>query len=95
MDVPPAQNRIRAAREYAGLSRSDLARRLGYSAETIARYERGYGNKPPRDLVLVAIADECRVPHWFILDGFDAAPAATVDDDGGTEDLVHGVPALP
>lgn len=67
-------NRIRAAREYAGLSRAGLAAELGMSSETIGRYERGEWIEPPKKPTLQAIARATRVPEWFIFTGFEEAP---------------------
>lgn len=70
--TPPLGNRIRAAREYAGISRDELARRIEYKAGgTIGRLERGDWTEYPKERVLRDIANACGVPPWFVISGFD------------------------
>ena len=67
----PYGRRIAAARDYAGLSREQLATLLEVHPATVGRYERGEG-PPPKRPVRQAIARCCGVPEWFIEDGFPA-----------------------
>jgi transcriptional regulator with XRE-family HTH domain len=55
-DFPTA---LRAAREAAGLSQSQLARELGVESQTVSRWERGVA-KPPLDTI-VRLASALRV----------------------------------
>ena len=64
--------RIAAARDYAGLSRAQLAYRLDMSENTIGRYERD--EYEPRLPVRQAIARACGVPDWFLESGFQPRP---------------------
>lgn len=74
--MPPAKSpeaelgrRIRAARVYAGLTRSELAAILHLSEATVKRYENG--RHMPRqqwrqDALIAAIAEACHLaPDWF------------------------------
>jgi len=61
--------RIRAARGYAGLSQPELAKRLEVSIGTIKRTE--LGDRKPKRSELLAIADICKVPMWFLEAGWD------------------------
>lgn len=65
-------DRITNARREAGLSRQELARRLGgqCSYETIAQYERG--QRTPTVERLVAIAAALRIEASVLLDGVSA-----------------------
>lgn len=58
--------RLRIARENAKLSREALAPRLGYSAKTVERIEKGT-SLPPADRV-TAWEEACRLAHGVLLD---------------------------
>ena len=55
-----AGRRLKARREAAGLSRRELARRAGTTAETVARWEAGVG--PPRPATVRKLAAALGVP---------------------------------
>jgi transcriptional regulator with XRE-family HTH domain len=61
---------IRAARAYADLSRAQLAVAVDLGAETIGRYERGHWTRPPRSIVLRAIAEKTNIPAAYLAAGF-------------------------
>jgi transcriptional regulator with XRE-family HTH domain len=72
--------RVRAARIYADLSREELAKRLEVSARTQTNSELGKRRIPRPELL--AIAEACEVPMWFLEGGWENYPAS-VDDQAG------------
>jgi transcriptional regulator with XRE-family HTH domain len=64
-DLKGVGNRLRLAREQAGLSQQQFADCLGYSRRQIAAWENG-ANTPPI-WVLAGIREHCRVdPDWVL-----------------------------
>lgn len=63
-------DRLRKAREHAGLEQGELASRVGISRNTVSNYELGRGQRPPKVVILRAWATECGVPYEWIVDGF-------------------------
>lgn len=63
-------DRLRKAREHAGMEQGELASRIGVSRNTISNYELGRGQRPPKVIVLRAWAHECGVPYEWLTDGF-------------------------
>lgn len=63
-------DRLRKAREHAGMDQEELALRIGVSRGTVSNYEIGRGTRPPKVVVLRAWARECGVPYEWIVDGF-------------------------
>lgn len=61
--------RIRAARNYAGLTQIQLAEALGVDEQTIKRRESPAGNEPKKG-ERIAIASICGVPPEFMEIGF-------------------------
>jgi len=62
-------DRLRKAREYAGLEQLDLAERLGASRGTVSNYERGSNIRPLKPYLLEKWAAECGVDlAWLIGD---------------------------
>ncbi|MCD7945195.1 MAG: helix-turn-helix domain-containing protein [Clostridiales bacterium] len=59
------KNRIVLAREFAGLSQKELARRLGISPSTLNGYEKG--NHEPKPQGLANIAQICGVTVDYLL----------------------------
>ena len=57
--------RLKLAREQAGISRRDLARRVGTTAERLAGYERGTHRLTARRLFEIASILEKRVSYFF------------------------------
>lgn len=72
--------RIRAARNYAGLSQRALADALGVDEQTIKRRESPGGKEPKRG-ERVAIASICGVPAEFMEDGFGEIRRDEILDD--------------
>jgi len=72
--------RIRAARVYSRLSRKQLAERLEVSERTEVESELGNRHVPRPELL--AIAEACEVPMWFLERGWDGWQAEDVDDLG-------------
>jgi transcriptional regulator with XRE-family HTH domain len=62
-------SRIRAARAYAGLKQIELADLLELGAMTYKRTELGQREVPRRELL--AIAEACEVPMWFLEGGWE------------------------
>lgn len=62
--------RIRAVRNYKGMTQGELADRLGISLATMKRYESG--ERPISTEELLAIAEAVSIPPDFMLYGFDA-----------------------
>lgn len=61
--------RIRAARVYAGIdARPALAEILEMSEPTLQRIENG--DRPVKRAELLAIAEACEVPMWFLENGW-------------------------
>lgn len=77
--------RVRAARIYGGLSRRDLARRLEVSEGTLINTELGKRHAPRPELL--AIAEACDVPMWFLERGWDGWRSETSVDDLGRQAL--------
>jgi len=62
--------RIRTARAYAGFrNRANLAERLELSKETVQRIESG--EREVKRSELLAIAEACEVPMWFLESGWE------------------------
>lgn len=62
--------RIRAARAYGGFrNRAALADRLELSKETVQRIEGG--QREVKRSELLAIAEACKVPMWFLEGGWE------------------------
>lgn len=57
-------DRLRKAREKAGLDQDELAERIGINRATISRYERGITT--PKHPALLAVAVACGVPLWWL-----------------------------
>jgi transcriptional regulator with XRE-family HTH domain len=83
VDLP---SRLRAARAYAGLSQPELAKKLELGEVTYKLSERGKRHVPRRELL--AIAEACEVPMWFLEGGWNSYPGS-VDNVGrrALEDL--------
>lgn len=60
-------DRLRKAREFAGLDQDDLAAAIGISRGTVSNYELGRGQKAPKVYVLRDWAKTCGVPLEWIL----------------------------
>lgn len=67
--MPELPARLRAARAYAGFTQPDLAARLELGEVTYANSERGLRTVARRELL--AIAEACDVPMWFLEDGWE------------------------
>lgn len=63
-------DRLRKAREHAGMDQEELALRIGVSRGTVSNYELGRGTRPPKVVVLRAWANECGVPYEWLVDNF-------------------------
>lgn len=63
------QRRLRAARGYAGLSQKDIANRLEISDKTYKLTE--LGERSLKRPELLAIAEACDVPMWFLEGGWE------------------------
>lgn len=61
--------RIRAARAYGRLSQIALAELLEVAPNTFKRIE--LGTRPPKRSELLAIAEACGVPMWFLVGGWE------------------------
>jgi transcriptional regulator with XRE-family HTH domain len=66
--VEELAKRIRAARVYAGLSREELAEHLEVHERTQINTELGKRHVPRPELL--AIAEACKVPIWFLEHGW-------------------------
>lgn len=61
------QDRLRKAREHAGMTQSELAEATGVSLNSLNRYEKG--QRSPANDVVSAIAQATNVPlEWFYQD---------------------------
>jgi transcriptional regulator with XRE-family HTH domain len=70
--------RIRAARVYAGHdSRKDFAGLIELSEPTLQRMEQG--ERSPKRSELLAIAEVCQVPIWFLESGWGGWRASSDD----------------
>lgn len=65
-------DRLRKARETAGLEQDALAKELGVSRNTVSSYERG--KVAPRRPVLIAWALRTGVPLAWLMHGVDGGP---------------------
>lgn len=68
-DTSQLPRRLRAARQYAGMSREEVAKAIDRVEETVARYERG--QTEPDSTVIGALAKAMRIPRWFLDAGFN------------------------
>lgn len=62
------QQRVKAARAYADLSRKQLAEALDMSVDTLQRIEAG--TRKPKKIELLGIENATGVPLWFLETGF-------------------------
>lgn len=76
-------DRLRKAREHAGMDQLELANRIGISRNTVSNYELGNGTRPPKVVVLRAWANECGVPYEWVVDNFRPTPAMTTASNRG------------
>lgn len=82
-------DRLRKAREFAGLEQGELATRIGVSRGTVSNYELGHGTRPPKRIVLRAWAAECHVPYaWLVDDPLDIRQESGRDTPGSSDRLV-------
>jgi transcriptional regulator with XRE-family HTH domain len=91
-------DRLRKAREYAGLEQNELAERIGLGRTTISNYERG--TTPPKRPLLLSWAMATGVSlDW--LRGFDVPGATggqrlTTDSNGDIRGYLRVIhPAMP
>lgn len=74
-------DRLRKAREHAGMEQGELASRIGISRNTVGNYELGRGVRPPKLIVLRAWAHECGVPFdWLVEDSPFASRGVEVEN---------------
>jgi len=57
-------DRIRKARDFAGLSQAELAQRLGVARSSITNYEKGHHTPLPTIMRQLALATGVRL-HWI------------------------------
>lgn len=93
------ENRIRAARGYAGLSQKALAERLQVHEQTVKRMEAGRRPLAPKRQELLGISEACGVPMWFFERGWAGPPADEIvsdypDPELATEVLRRGLERL-
>jgi transcriptional regulator with XRE-family HTH domain len=69
--------RLRAARAFADLTQPELAAKIELGEVTYASSERGQRAAPRRELL--AIAEACKVPMWFLEHGWEGW-RGSVDD---------------
>ncbi len=74
-------DRLRKARELAGMDQDELARRVGISRGTVSNYELGRGVRPPKVVVLRAWANECGVPYGWLVGPADNPEASGRNTD--------------
>lgn len=73
------QDRLRKAREHAGMTQSELAEATGVSLNSLNRYEKG--QRSPANDVVSAIAQATNVPlEWFYQDESAQPPTAPTGD---------------
>ena len=78
-------DRLRKAREIAGLEMRDLAERTGVHRQSIARYEQGAAT--PRRPVILIWAVETGVDYDWIMGTVSDEMSTHVDNSGRTTDL--------
>lgn len=78
-------DRLRKAREYAGLDQRQLADEMGVSRNSVSNYE--HGHVQPRKIVLRAWAMVTGVPYEWLVDGELPRP------DSNREPAGYGAPA--
>ena len=84
--------RMKARRKELGLSAEYLAEKLGCSPATIYRYENGYIEKMPLD-ILVPIANALHVSPSYLM-GWDDSASSSVVSDNSPVSLVNADPEL-
>ena len=78
-------DRLRKAREFAGLEQGELAARIGISRGTVSNYELGRGQRPPKLIVLRAWAHECGVPFDWLTEDSPFADRSTEVENPDTK----------
>ena len=72
------QDRLRKAREHAGMTQSELAEATGVSLNSLNRYEKG--QRSPANDVVSAIAQATNIPlEWFYQDDTAQLTAGSPD----------------
>jgi transcriptional regulator with XRE-family HTH domain len=74
-------NRIRGARESAGLTQTALAQTLGLDVKNVSRWERQ--EVIPRTEVIVPLADALGVDVRWLLEGLADETQSATGTDGG------------
>ena len=86
-------DRLRKAREHAGMEQSELAHRIGISRNTVGNYELDRGQRAPKVVILRAWAHECGVPfEWLV--GEPGFRRATDTQHGSGRDTREDVDTL-
>lgn len=70
-------DRLRKARECAGMEQAELAARVGIARNTVSNYERGA--TPPKRPVLLSWALACGVPLVWLQDGVEPTSPTSGD----------------
>ncbi len=91
-DAATFGDRLAGAREAAGMSQSQLARRLGVKKATIAAWENDLSE--PRANRLSMMAGMINVSIMWLLTGEGEGMEAPVEDAGGDLELVDAVAEL-
>tara|TARA_R110001583_G_scaffold134993_1_gene286770 strand:- start:1403 stop:1867 length:465 start_codon:yes stop_codon:yes gene_type:complete len=69
MNIKPLSDRIKKSRSLAGLTQAELADAAGITVRQVSRYETK--NSEPRDRVLRALAEACKVSYEWLKNGGD------------------------
>lgn len=77
-------DRLRKAREEAGLSQAELAVRIGISRNTVGNHEIGIGERGPQRVVLLAWAAATGVPvEWLQTGAVPSDPGSGAQPTSG------------
>ena len=79
-------DKIRKARRSARLSQSELARRVGVTAQAVGNWESGAN--PPSEDKIRAVAKATRVPLWWFSESFAPGPRPPFNDKRGLADAL-------
>lgn len=82
------QDRIRKARDHAGLNQSALAEAIGVSTNSVNRWEKGERNPTQESLESIAQATGVPMEWFYAVDESSTAPPARLDSPTPPERVV-------
>jgi transcriptional regulator with XRE-family HTH domain len=87
------KNRLKKAREYRGVSMSDLAKMVGVSCASISKAESGHTEMRPRNIRKISMA--LRVDPFWLLTGVGESGLNHNHAQGAADTLVAALATIP